>query len=463
MQVAGVNSPSVWVPAAGSDAGWTGAKQGEVGIPTRSRWSLAVQMAVMLGVLALMILVNAVVVVQTQAIVADAHARALAAEHMASTDLRLQTAVRRQDEALLSYFATRDAIFVNDFEAAKQATDVEMRQLTPGRLDAVDRQNLVRLTADYNSWETWADHRRAIGPRTSAADAVDGLTGDLLMQSLNRSALTFEQRLRTEAEQADAFAGERSASLARTVQGTAVLSLLVLILLAAVFFRSTLQPVRQLVAAAIDLASGRRVAVPSTRRRDEIGQLAQALEAWNRSAQERLALARSMAEVSDQENLTDVLRLGAKRIQEELGAAQVVVHLGLRSRWRVVHSSPAQYAAELLLERSPEAEALRTRRVFGDDLRTGDWDNELRAWQTVNDLGPVLCIPLVSGRELLGVVTAVRRINQPAFSALDLELSELVVPPIATAIHVALLMTDNRRRRAVEAPTQVAPMTPAGY
>ena len=441
---------------------WHGPTQGEVAAPRRSRWSLALRMTLMLGALIAVVLGNVATVGVTQSAVDTANATALAAKQTSSDVSDLQLEMQRQETGLLDYATTRDQIYLNDAAAARTSAAKILAKLRKDALDSTEQTYVSQLESGIGNWQAWADLRRQViaGSKPGAnLDSVDANTGDLLMESLNRSAIVFQDYSNARARAAADAAAQQSALLARVTLGTGILTLVLVGLLAVAFFRQTLRPVRDLVRAATDLANGHSANVPWTNRQDEMGQLAKGLAAWSRASTERMALARTMSETTATADVNQLLAMATSRLQEELAAAQVVAVLALGSQWRVVAATPRPYCSPTLFGRSPEADALRAGRILSGDLRTLDCDSEVRAWVHANDLGPVLSIPLVSGGQLLGVVSAVRRINQPAFSALDEELANIIAPSLSSAIHVALLsdqvraLSERRQSPAMVAAT----------
>jgi CHASE3 domain sensor protein len=436
------SSGALALPAPGRQAAWHGPTQGEVAVPERSGWSLAQRMTLMLTCLVAVVVVNVAIVTVTQAAIAGAHERAMAAKQTSSDVALLQLQMQKQEEGLLNYATTRDQIYLNDLATSRASGAKILAKLKRDALDSQEQTYVTQLEGGSANWQSWADKRRqaiAASKPGTGADQVDADTGALLMESFNRSAIVFQGYADGKARNATDLANQQTAFVGRVVLATGVVSLLIVVLLAIAVFRQTLRPIRDLVGAATDLANGRSVNVPWTARSDEVGQLAKGLAAWNRASQERMALARTMTETSATADVNQLLRMCTARLQEELAAAQVVAVLGLGSQWRVMASTPQPYCAGVLIPRSPEADALRAGQMLAGDLRTLDTDPALRSWVVTNDLGPVLSMPLVSGGQLLGVVSAVRRINQPAFSALDQELADIIVPSLSAAIHVALL------------------------
>jgi CHASE3 domain sensor protein len=450
-----------WPSAPGYGPEWTGATQGEVSMPEASRWSLRRRMGAMLAVLGLLLALDAVLVVQTEGMVSQAHLNAIKAKEEGMEVLRAQVGMQKQQAALANFLSSKDSGYLDDYNQAGTEVTQALKQLAGSGLDSEGKFDLSQVQRYVDSWHSWADERKASVNQKLApgAEVADARIGQLQFDNLYRATLTFQQYSNGRTAAAEAAALAASSFQAKAVLVAAGLGLAILALLAVLFFRSTLRPLTDLVKVSVDLASGRQVSIPWTRRRDEVGQLAVALAAWNRSARERLALTRAMAEVSNHENIDDMLALTAQTIQEQLSAAQVVVVLGLKSEWRVVRSLPVPYVSELLVGRSPEADALRTGRVVLADLRSGEWDVSLRAWQAVNDFAWVMSVPLMSGGQLLGVVSAVRTVNQPPFSPLDSELSDIVVPPIATAMHVGLLTRELKQFKPAATPDSEARTT----
>ncbi len=452
---------AVSLPVPGLHAArWHGPTQGEVQMPRRTRWSLALRMGLMLAALVAVVVGNVAIVSVTQNTVADANQTAISSKQTSSDVAVLQLDMQRQQTGLLNYATTRDQIYLNDVAEARASAARALAKLKGDELDSREETYVAQLEGGIGNWQAWADKRRQVIAATKPGtnpDMLDADTGNLLMESFNRSAIVFQAYSDSRARAAAEIAAERSALVSRVTLAAAALSLLVAGLLAVAFFRQTLRPVRDLVRAATDLANGRAVTVPWTGRHDEMGQLAKGLASWSRASAERMALARTMTETSGTSDVGQLLVMATARLQEELAAAEVVAVLAVGPQWRVVSSSPRAYCSPTLLARSPEADALRSARLVNADLRALDCDTELRAWVAANDLGPVLSMPLVSGGQLLGVVSAVRRINQPGFSALDEELADIIVPSLSAAIHVALLseqlraVSDRRQPAAVGA------------
>lgn len=427
---------------AGGPEGWQGPTQGEVAVPTRARWSLALRMGIILAVLIAVVIGNVATVVITQQSVAQANAAAVSAKQTSSDVANLQLDMQRQETGLLNYAITRDQIYLNDVTAARASGQAALAKLRTDALDSREETYIAQLVGGVNNWQSWADRRKQVIAATkpgSSLDSVDADTGNLLMDSFNRTALVFQGYSDARARAAADSAGNRAALVGRVTLATGVLSLLAAALVALAFFRQTLRPVRDLVRAATDLANGRSANVPWTQRRDEMGQLAKGLAAWSRASTERMALARTMSEAASATDVNHLLGMATARFQAELAAGQVIAVLAVGSQWRVVASTPRPYCSGTLMARSPEADALRAGRLLSADFRTLDCDPQLRAWVHSNDLGPVLSMPLVSGGNVLGVISAIRGINQPGFSALDEELADIIVPSVAGAIHVALL------------------------
>ena len=450
------------IPLRGADARqgvWTGPKQGEVVLPRRSRWSLQTKVAIMLVLLAALSAGEGWFVVGAQATISNAHERAAAQQSLGRQALALQVQVERQNADLQQFAATKDQSFADDFTIQGNGTARSIRGLQ--QTAASDRSasaDLAQVVNAVQGWQAWAGRRKSALTSRTSIDSTDLAQGDVLFHAFGNAVLVLTQYTDRAAAEAVARANSEAANLNRFVLAATMAVLVAFLVLAAVFFGSTLRPISVLVEVAIDLASGRRRAIPWTARKDEVGQLAKALAAWNRSSEERLTLARQMLDVANSSDVAQVLDLCAVRVREELAATQTLVFLGVGGSWKLAGSEPRPYVGDGLAARSPEAEALRTRRSVVSDLRTGEWDPALRGWAATHNLAWVKVMPLVSGGQLLGTITAVRSANQPAFSGLDDELAEIVVPPIAAAIHVGLLTQALRQRAQTPVPVPKTPV-----
>src|SRR6202022_2775716 len=131
--------------------------------------------------------------------------------------------------------------------------------------------------------------------------------------------------------------------------------------------------------------------------RDEVGSLARALAAWERSAQERLALAQSMLELTEEVEMSTVLDLGIERLRGVLQADEVVVLVRTGSRLEVAVSRPHDFSEAWAADGLEGLLLWRLEHVLNANLDEPGQHPALASGAGQRGLGPGLVVPLVSG------------------------------------------------------------------
>jgi signal transduction histidine kinase/DNA-binding response OmpR family regulator len=97
---------------------------------------------------------------------------------------------------------------------------------------------------------------------------------------------------------------------------------------------------------------------------------------------------------------------------------------------------------------SPSAEAYRSRQTVIADLRSPGWGEVVVRFQKEHAAGSVIAVPLISGGDLIGVVSCTRGADQAPFTATDRDRAELFTPSLASAIRVSLLFKSLKEASA---------------
>ncbi|HEX6547405.1 MAG TPA: ATP-binding protein [Candidatus Dormibacteraeota bacterium] len=305
-----------------------------------------------------------------------------------------------------------------------------------------DRNQTEALLQAVQAWQLWADQHEGIGP----APLDSSTDGGRLLVAVDQAGATANQKLTAEAAARLAAAHERQLAQTLAVIGFATLSLALLGVLGFKFTQSTLQPLRRLIDGAQGLAIGRPVELDGLDRRDEVGRLASSLAAWRESESQREEIARSMLDISLRVDTPEILSLAGERLQRLLAADQIVIGLIGASGWRVGLSQPFDfYPADPAISYDALSEAWQDAQPEIAPDVSDTWDPAFAAWAREHDLGPIMVSPLLSSGRLLGVVSMLRRRGKPGFDDADVRRSELVLPHLASALHVATLFGDLRR------------------
>ena len=307
------------------------------------------------------------------------------------------------------------------------------------------RAQLGLVVDAASAWQSWADGRvtAVSSAGKPSIDEAQSALGKQLFDAFRSADQLLEAQVAADFASVQAQALMQSSSVVAANIATAVLVIAVLLLLGVIAYRSTLRPLSALFGAASSLAAGEVAEIPSSRSDNEVGRLARALASWKRTEVERLTLVKAANELSSRVELHEILELGSQRLREVVDCPHVAISLadpkGLRmvlvpeSTTQVPASEPMQPAA------SPSAQAFRSRQTVIADLRSPGWDDVVVRWREEQSAGPALAMPLVSGGDMLGVVTCVRRADQAPFTRKDQDRAELLLPSLASAIRVSLL------------------------
>jgi PAS domain S-box-containing protein len=169
--------------------------------------------------------------------------------------------------------------------------------------------------------------------------------------------------------------------------------------------------------------------------RDEVDEMAQFLAAWQRVTLDRMSGRMEQSEVLDQGLLWHVARL--------LDSDQIVISLIDPLGLRVVDGHPA-IAEAVTIGDCPSMRALQTGQIFIGDLDAPEWGETTVAYREARSAGPVMAIPMVSGGEVIGVVSVVRAAGAPAFGRTESDRARILVPPLAGAVALSSLSDQLR-------------------
>jgi signal transduction histidine kinase/CheY-like chemotaxis protein len=419
--------------------------------------SLQKQATVFLAVLvgALLIGSGAVAIIQRQS--NDAQGRAQAAQLFETYEKQFAIGLLNQETGERGYELTGQSQYLEPYQLGTLQTTTARQFLDAAPAGSPTRSKLTAMEAAAGKWQAFATNRLVAvagsGPSNSPSSDQNG---KVLFDAFRLAESNLSSSLDQTVKQDLAVAGELdlAGNIGSIVETVSILALLAF--LAGVVFRSTLHPVRELVSAANALAGGEPVTIPSTRRSDEIGQLAKSLSAWEQATRERLEFARAVGEVGARTELNDLMTLGLRQTADALGAAEVAASLdsGLVFILQGVDQrridSPQR---SLLPDHSPASEVLRTGQPLMGDLREAVWSKLITDWAAKDGLGPVMSLPMVSGGVVVGTLTAARHSGGLPYHQSDLVRAQLIAAPLASAIQVARLFEDlrNANNRLLEA------------
>ena len=410
--------------------------------------SLQRQAALALAILACALIAKNVAGAVIQSGADDAQARAQAAQLLETHEKQFAIGLLNQETGERGYELTGLSQYLQPYQLGSLQVTAARQFLDVARTDSSTRAKVVAMEAAARAWQTFADNRLAAVARSGPAGNP---TTDQQGKDLFDTFRTAESNLSTSLEatvKQDLASAESLAASGTAASAVGTLALLALMgFLALVVFRSTLHPIRRLVAAANGLAAGEQVVIPSLSRSDEIGQLAKSLSAWEQASRDRLELAQGMVDVAARTELNDLLSLGLRQTANALAAPAVVAVLDsglgfmLKAGKQRRMDSPE---GNLLPADSPAAEVLRSGKPLTGDMRDPAWAEAIRKWAAEDDLGPMISIPMVSGGVVVGALTAARHTKALAFGPADLVRAQMIAAPLASAIRVARLFEGLR-------------------
>jgi signal transduction histidine kinase/HAMP domain-containing protein len=296
------------------------------------------------------------------------------------------------------------------------------------------------LRQSVDAYRLWLDSVRAeAGTGLPAREPQTSSIGSILFQDFASNYRPLVAESASDAAVALTAAEAVSRQQAQATFVAAGISVGMLLVLAWLFLRSTLRPLRNLVYTASELAAGRPVTIPELVRRDEVGALAQALGRWRAFDASRLLISQTMAQVAGQSDLDRVVAAAVPGLIELLGANEVVISVVDPDGFATIAASePNHYVAvgSPLPEGSPGGAALAWATIVVGDVTDPKWNSTL----TQRGLGPVLSTPLIASGQVLGVATAFRKAGEPQFDSLEVHQAEVAGPFVAAAIHSGRLL-----------------------
>ena len=365
----------------------------------------------------------------------------LAAARAQDTQLHLaalETAMNDAKAGLQGFLATDDLRFL---EPEVGVVDIRVVLEQIGRESGGDdRADFQRLAAAVTAWRDWADNQElrlrlgivVVEPKTT-------IDGQALFDPFIVAYALVHTDVVGDAAAALTLAEQQTAQQAEGTIIAATICISLLLVLVGLFVRSTLTPLQRLVLTATTLATARPATIPGLTRRDEVGDLARALDRWRAGEVNRLLLSTAMAEVSSEADRTRILEAAVPRLLALFSAREVIISLVENGVPIIVLSEPNKYEApgDILGENSPGRRAVATGQPLISDLRQPEWDADLQRL----GLGPALAIPLVSRGRMLGVATVLRGFDDTGFGEADLHQAEVAGPFVAAAIDAASLFS----------------------
>jgi signal transduction histidine kinase/CheY-like chemotaxis protein/CHASE3 domain sensor protein len=414
-----------------------------------TRLSLRARAAILLiGVLGVVTAVFAVLDLSAQA-VAQASATVLRTQDFDNTNLELRTALADQETGVRGYALARDREFLQPYQTGKALAAAEGLKL---RAD-VPPQAAMDLSRELSAaalWEDWADKRVAGVTAGTDGGGADDVEGKRLFDAF-----------RADWEQLDAFDSVQLAATNRTLSDQVgsqrtlrlvgwLLVIASLVGLGSLIFFQILRPMLAQARVVASLDGSSHALIPGLGRRDEVGKLATALDAFQETLSERVGLARAMADVGGESDLDRVLELSVQRIADLVDADDGTVTLVTGDLRHIVHSKSGLYPPGMLVDgQSPGTTALASANpveVEAHDLPEGP----VREAVLANGVGPILVLPLISGGESVGTLNALRVSSRSHFSRAEIERARFIAPFFATAIKAARLIRDLREANTVK-------------
>jgi signal transduction histidine kinase/CHASE3 domain sensor protein/ActR/RegA family two-component response regulator len=402
-------------------------------------------------------LVVAVVVITAVFLALRADGESVARETSAVTqladfdhhNLQLFDALLNQETGVHGYALTGNPVFLDPYQLGRKQF-LEAEKAITGKTP----EGAVNLVADERKaaadWQQWAQTRIDLVSANGSGGLPADAEGKRLVDAFRSKWTALNQHdARLEQAANASLAGQLSRQQStRSIGWFAVMAALAA--LATVIFFRILRPLMRQSQAALELDGETLIEIPGRGRRDEIGQLAGTLDALQATLRERVSLARAMERVGGRAELSDVVELGARFFAEQLDAEEVVLTLFDGSR-RYVAGTHAGLLdpGRTINQATPADQALAGRRTVissVDEMPPG----EIKDIVLAKDYGPLLTLPLLTGGETVGVVTALRAAGRPQFGQDEIQRAEILAPVISAATKVARLVSEVREANQVK-------------
>lgn len=354
-----------------------------------------------------------------------------------------------QETGLRGFALSGNRLFLEPYDAGRTRA-VRTEAFLTSHTPPAARTALANERAAAHDWETWAAGRRgsveASGPGPQPAD----LEGKRLFDKFRAAFAALDNldsRLRAASDKAldDALATQDAI---RTTGWVLVLATLVG--LAILIFVAILRPLLAQADALGRLDGSAARSMPGSDRQDEIGRLARALEAFQLSLGERLGLAQAMADVGAETEVDRVLEIAVARVADLVQADDVAVTMGSGELRHIVGSKSGLFTVGLPIEGpQPGTDALGTNRPVrshADELP----ESPIKAAVTTLEYGPMLLLPLISGKEAVGTLAIMRKRSRAPFTDAEADRVNFISPFIATALRAARLISDLREANSVK-------------
>jgi signal transduction histidine kinase len=220
--------------------------------------------------------------------------------------------------------------------------------------------------------------------------------------------------------------------------------------LATVIFLRILRPLGRQSRALLALDGEQAVQIPGLGRKDEIGRLASALEALQATLRERVSLTHAMQDVGGRAELSEVVDVSTRLFAEQLQAEEAVISLVDASTRHVAGTFGGLFEpGKVISQVTPADDALARRQTVitaVDKMPTGEIRDQVEAagyeW--------LLTMPMVTGGEVVGVLSALRKAGRPAFGPAEARRAEILAPVIGAATKVARLVGEIREANQVK-------------
>ncbi len=354
-----------------------------------------------------------------------------------------------QDNGLGRYTLTADEKSLRPYQQGRQqALDAERRLSAnpPPEVSSLVAQEVAAASA----WQLWAETRIAAVAASGPGSRPSDIEGARLFDTFRSTWAAVDQRdVALDAAARAALSNQLSAqSTARVAGWLAIMGLLAA--LALVVFYRILRPLNLQSRAGLALDGETVVEIPGKGRGDEIGGLAHVLGELQTTLRERVLATRAMGEIAGRAEMSDVVAVSTRIFAEQLGADEAVITLfdgdsryvagtfaGVFEPGRVVTQVTA--ADRALTERKTVTSSL-------DEMDAGEIKDVLVA----AGYEQFLTLPMVTGGQVAGVVSALRLSGRTPFGRDEVRRAEILAPVVGASTNVARLVGEIQEANQVK-------------
>jgi len=354
-----------------------------------------------------------------------------------------------QETGLRGYELTSDASFLEPYHSGGQLINQALGELNRSAAPG-DRSALAAEGAAVSYWQAWAQEEIVGVGKPTVTAATGDVEGRRLFDAFRASwdAVNRADQSQILAAQNALLEGLGRLQTIRQVGWFLITASLAM--LATLIFLSILRPLLRQAQVAASLDGERLADIPGLGRSDEIGQLAAALAALQRTLKDRVMLGRTMHELTGETNRENLVQNVLPLLADLVEADEAVITMLIQQKLFIAGSlggtfEPGKEASQATFSQSAMARGAPVIAIVADMP-----EGTLKQCATQAGLHSVLVAPMVAGGSVVGTIAGLRRADRPVFDQDDAQRMAVIAPSLGAALTVSALVNELRDANSVK-------------